>query len=295
MKLVKLIIVATLLISYLSNNAQEAKIKTQKTPAGLEYKIFKANKGVRIAAGDMVYFKLKGRISDSTLFNSDRNPNAPYMNLVIQDNYKKGNFEDGLTLLTKGDSAVFIINADSFFNTYVGSPPPTFAKPGDPIYFFVKIDSVILKSEMATRKAKAEAEMLERQKNELGIIEKYIKGTGKPFIKTTTGMYYLITKVNDGGTKAIYGDRVSAIYTGRLLDGKVFDSNKESGQPFEFNLGAHMVIAGWDEIFSILKEGEQATIVIPSELAYGEPGAGNDIGPFTPLLFDVEFVKVTKQ
>lgn len=295
MKLVKLIIVATLLMSYLSNNAQVEKFKTKKTPAGLEYKFFKANKGVRIDTGDMVYFKLKGRISDSTLFNSDRNPNAPYMNLVIQDNYKKGNFEDGLTLLTKGDSAVFIINADSFFNTYVGSPPPSFAKPGDPIYFFVRIDSVILKSEMAVRKAKAEAEKLEKQKNELGIIEKYIKGTGKPFIKTTTGMYYLITKVNDGGTKAIYGDRVSAIYTGRLLDGKVFDSNKESGQPFEFNLGAHMVIAGWDEIFSILKEGEQATIVIPSELAYGEPGAGNDIGPFTPLLFDVEFVKVTKQ
>ncbi len=79
------------------------------------------------------------------------------------------------------------------------------------------------------------------------------------------------------------------------MNGKVFDSNASSGQPFEFTLGAHQVIAGWDEIFSILRVGEKAKIVLPSALGYGAQGAGADIGPYSPLVFEVEFVKFTKQ
>jgi FKBP-type peptidyl-prolyl cis-trans isomerase FkpA len=294
MNSIKTFFILSLTFLILTAQAQVSKIKTQKTPGGLEYKIFNPKKGPRIVAGDLVFFKMKGKISDSILFNTYKNSKNPGMSLPVQDNFKKGNFEEGLSLLTIGDSAMFVINADSFFNVYTAGPPPAFAKKGDPIYFFIKVDSFVTKKVLAERKATQELEMVAKQNNEVKLIEEYIKSTGKVFTKTSSGLYYIITKKTEG-PKANSGDKVAAVYTGKLLDGKVFDSNQASGQPFEFNLGAHMVIAGWDEIFSILNEGESATIVLPSSLGYGARGAGPDIGPYSPLIFDVEFVKFTKQ
>ncbi len=277
----------------LNLGAQTSKIKTQKTAGGLEYKIITPNKGPRVAAGDMVFFKMRGKIGDSTLYDSYRNPQVPYWNMVVKENFKKGNFEEGLTLLTKGDSAMFLINIDSFFSAYIGTPVPAFVKKGERICFNIIVDSFITKTVLAQRKALQELEIASREQNESKLLNDYLTSTGLTYTRTTSGMYYVITKKTTG-EKAKAGDQVSAIYTGRLLNGKVFDSNKTSGQPFEFPLGAHRVIAGWDEIFSILNVGEEATIVLPSTLAYGAQGAGADIAPFSPLVFDVEFVKITK-
>ena len=96
------------------------------------------------------------------------------------------------------------------------------------------------------------------------------------------------------GTKAAAGDTIGANYTGKVFSGKVFDSNAGSGQLFEFPLSSRAVIQGWDEIFGLLHIGEKATVVIPSSLAYGAQGAGADIEPFTPLVFDVELVRMKK-
>ncbi len=291
----RLIIILIFSFAFLFPHAhgQAPKVKTQKTAGGVEYKIFKANKGPRIGSGDNVFFKLKATLSDSNLYDTYKSTQNPYMNIIITENYRKGNFEDGLTLLTRGDSALLVVNADSFFNLYLGSPPPAFVRKGDPIYFYLKIDSIVTKKVLAERKAAEDMILADKQKNEFKLIEDYIKTTGKVFTKTSTGLYYVITKTTTGA-KANKGDKVSAIYTGKLLDGKVFDSNKSSGQPFEFTLGAHMVIAGWDEIFGILNEGENATIVMPSSLGYGAQGAGGSIGPYSPLIFDVEFVKANR-
>lgn len=77
-----------------------------------------------------------------------------------------------------------------------------------------------------------------------------------------------------------------------LLDGKVFDSSVQRGEPLEFTLGIGQVIEGWDEGLLLLNEGDKAQLIIPSDLAYGSRGAGGVIPPNAVLIFDVELVKI---
>jgi FKBP-type peptidyl-prolyl cis-trans isomerase len=244
----------------------------QKTPSGLEYKIFKSEAGDKIAVGNVVYFKVIGKAGDSALFNTYKNVQMPYAVMQVRPDFAKANFEEGLTLLAAGDSALIKINADSFFNKYSGVPTPQFIKKGSAIDFYIKIDSFHRESK---------------------IIEDYVKNSGQNYTKTSSGLYYVVTQETQG-EKGTEGDTISANYTGKLFNGKIFDSNAESGKPFKFILGTGSVIMGWHEIFAILHEGEKATVVIPSSLAYGPRGAGPDILPYTPIVFDVELVKITK-
>ncbi len=99
------------------------------------------------------------------------------------------------------------------------------------------------------------------------------------------------TVVGDG-KEAKSGDTVSVHYTGTLKDGTVFDSSVERGTPFSFTLGNGEVIQGWDEGVVGMKEGGKRTLNIPSDLAYGERGAGQLIGPNEDLVFEVELLEV---
>ena len=79
---------------------------------------------------------------------------------------------------------------------------------------------------------------------------------------------------------------------GKLIDGTVFDSSYERKQPIDFQVGIGQVIAGWDEGLLLLKVGDKARFVIPSNLAYGSQGAGGVIPPDATLIFDVELMNV---
>ncbi|WP_283642204.1 peptidylprolyl isomerase [Croceibacter atlanticus] len=111
------------------------------------------------------------------------------------------------------------------------------------------------------------------------------------FTKTNSGLYYNITKKGDGKA-AEKGKTVSVHYKGMLMDGTVFDSSFKRNEPIDFPLGVGQVIAGWDEGIQLLNVGDQATLIIPSDLAYGERGAGGVIPGGATLKFDVELVNV---
>ena len=114
-------------------------------------------------------------------------------------------------------------------------------------------------------------------------------------IEMPNGLKYTDTKTGDGST-ATSGNKVSVHYTGWLYNngakGAKFDSSVDRGQPFQFTLGAHQVIAGWDEGVAGMKVGGKRTLIIPPELDYGARGAGGVIPPNATLMFDVELLGV---
>ena len=109
---------------------------------------------------------------------------------------------------------------------------------------------------------------------------------------TESGLQYMVLKEGNGA-KPGPTDLVTVHYTGTLIDGKVFDSSVERGEPATFPL--NKVIPGWTEGLQLMSEGSKYRLFIPSELAYGEKGAGEDILPNSTLIFDVELIKVEKQ
>ncbi len=111
------------------------------------------------------------------------------------------------------------------------------------------------------------------------------------FDETASGLRFQIIQ-HGSGQQAKAGDTVSVHYKGQLADGTVFDSSYKRNEPIEFLLGQGQVIRGWDEGVAILKVGDKARFVIPSELGYGSRGAGGVIPPDAILVFDVELMGV---
>jgi FKBP-type peptidyl-prolyl cis-trans isomerase len=112
----------------------------------------------------------------------------------------------------------------------------------------------------------------------------------KPGVKTTaSGLQYQVLQEGSGPSPKPT-DKVTVNYKGTLLDGKVFDSSYDRGQPVTF--GVSQVIPGWVEGLQLMKAGSKYHFTIPSALAYGENGAGGDIGPNSVLQFDVELLKI---
>ncbi|MFC5409572.1 FKBP-type peptidyl-prolyl cis-trans isomerase [Larkinella bovis] len=115
----------------------------------------------------------------------------------------------------------------------------------------------------------------------------------KPGIKSTaSGLQYEIVKEGTG-PKPQTTDTVKAHYTGRLIDGTVFDSSIERGQPLE--IPVNQVIQGWSEALQLMPVGSKWKLYIPSALAYGSQGSGPQIGPNSTLVFDIELIEIVKK
>ncbi len=113
----------------------------------------------------------------------------------------------------------------------------------------------------------------------------------KPDVKTTaSGLQYRVLKAGKGTKSPKATDTVKVHYHGTLIDGTVFDSSVERGEPISFPLNG--VIPGWTEGVQLMKEGDKFQFTIPSKLAYGEQGAGGKIGPNATLIFDVELIAI---
>jgi peptidyl-prolyl cis-trans isomerase A (cyclophilin A) len=134
-------------------------------------------------------------------------------------------------------------------------------------------------------KDKKEILIKQRQLKEQQIIE----NLSKDFEVTPSGLRYKILNKGNGDSPT-KGDKVKVHYKGMLIDETVFDSSYKRNQPIEFNVGIGQVIPGWDEGIMLLKKGEKAKFIIPSNLGYGEAGAGGVIPSNATLVFEVELL-----
>jgi len=261
-----------------------------KTKTGLYYKITTKNdKGKIPQEGDYLHFAVSFEADfDSTLTFPERE-----MESFLEPSVFKGDIFEAYSLLKEGEEGEFYIQADSFFLHFFGGIPPS-VKPENRLHFKIQLKEVKTKEEyeqeMSVKKQEYDKMLAEKKAEEKTLLDKYIteqKITVKP---TASGLYY-IEKVKGKGGKAENGKKVTVHYVGKLLDGTVFDSSVERGEPIEFVLGGGM-IPGFSEGLLLMKEGGKAMLIIPSALAYGERGAG-EIPPFATIVFEVELVKVS--
>ena len=121
--------------------------------------------------------------------------------------------------------------------------------------------------------------------------EAFLAENGKrpEIVTTASGLQYEVLAEGNGAMPAA-SDQVVVHYTGKLIDGTVFDSSVERGQPATF--GVTQVIPGWVEALQLMKAGSKWRLYIPSDLGYGPNGAGGAIGPNATLIFDVELLQV---
>ncbi len=133
--------------------------------------------------------------------------------------------------------------------------------------------------------------MNEKQQESQAFMEENAKKEG--VITTASGLQYRIITEGDGATPTAE-DTVIAHYKGTLLDGTVFDSSHDRGEPATFAVTG--VIQGWQEVLQLMQEGDKWEVVIPGGLAYGPVGAGrgSPIGPNETLIFEIELIAITK-
>lgn len=115
-------------------------------------------------------------------------------------------------------------------------------------------------------------------------------GAKEGVVTLENGLQYKVLTKGAGGAKPTAEDTVTVHYVGTLIDGKEFDSSIARGQPASFPVNG--VIPGWTQILQLMSVGDKWQVTIPSQLAYGPNGAGNDIGPNAVLQFDIELIKI---
>jgi FKBP-type peptidyl-prolyl cis-trans isomerase 2 len=234
----------------------------KKTGNGLYYRFFTENTTRYVPENDdIVYLEMSLRLEDNTVID------AKQMRVAMKP-WFSGNFYEALSLMHEGDSAEFIINAKKYFEVSNYGQIPDFVKDDKTmLWLTIRIDSIQTLKQWET--AKAEAKLVAERK----VLEDYLAENHLTAAPQTSGLYYIETKEGKGNKPAI-GQTVFVHYTGKLLDGTVFDSSIERGAPTPFKIGIGQVIKGWDEGIPMMKKGGKAILLIPSYLAYGEGSVG---------------------
>lgn len=270
----------------------------EKADNGMHYKFYNKVEGAKSPTeGDGVGFSftIKKHSNDSILVDSksvSRDGSGVFRYILPKSSFV-GSIEDGLAMMGQGDSASFIIKADSFYlKTQRFNELPPYIKPGDNLVVTIKIHEVKSKAEIEEnqkqQKAEMEKMMAERQAQEQPALDKYLadnKITTKP---TASGLYFIDVK-KGSGAKPKATDNVVVHYTGTLLDGTKFDSSLDRGEPATFPL--NQVIPGWTEGIQLMSKGGKAKLIIPSGLGYGPQGSG-PIPPYSTLVFEVELLDI---
>ncbi len=297
-----------LLIAVFSLTACQQSFK--KGDKGLEYKIINNGSGPKVKIGDFMQMHIC-QIANNGKKDSVLNDTRTTSGAVIEPfdaNSIPPEYFKIISQLRKGDSLVMRILADSIFSQNPGQMPSYFKKG---CYFTttVKLLNIFHNVKEADSARMAERKLIEVRDSieNIGImteqnkvLQDYFKKNNINAVKSTQGVYVQITQPGTGAnidTTVI----VKTNYTGRTLDGKMFDSNTDPSkghvEPFNVNMTNDMtygrgVIKGWTDGLKLLNKGAKAKMFIPSPLAYGKQGAGADIEPNTILVFDIEIVDV---
>jgi len=259
----------------------------KKSSTGLKYHFFKDEKGRLAIVDDVIKINFKMYTSTDSLLRDTWSEGGAIVAQAQKPPFV-GSLEETFLMMSAGDSAAFLINADSMFEKAIKAPMPEFIKKGSYFKFIIKMEALYTKAEYEDMIKKESAGMIDKEDKE---IQAYMAANNLKGVKQASGLYYAQTQAGSG-VKAQAGKTVSVHYTGKLMNGTKFDSSVDRGTPFDFGLGQGQVIKGWDEGIALMSVGEKGILLIPSALGYGTRGAGGSIPPNSVLMFEVELLDV---
>ena len=255
-----------IILDYLIAN----EIEAQKTESGIWYVITAAGEGDKPDEKSKVKAHYNGTLLDSTKFDSSYDRGQP-LDFALGQVIK--GWQEAIKMLGKGGKGTFYIPSGLAY----GERGAGASIPANTV---LKFDIELVDFEQILT-----AE--ERAEKDQETIKKHLADNNIVAEKLESGIWYVTMQEGEGKNPSVKAS-VTAHYSGRLLDGKKFDSSYDRGQPFTTTL--NQVIVGWKKAIPTLKKGGKATFYIPSALAYGEAGAGADIPANSVLVFDIELV-----
>ena len=263
-----------------------------ETPTGLFYKLQSIGEGVKKPSpGDYLKLAIIYKTNKDSVFLNT------YNEFDREIEFKKpafhGSFEEGLTFLNEGDSATYLVNADSMFSKFFHSKLPDFIEKGSMLKLEIKLNKILNNDEHKKELLLKEELIEDRDVEEQRTLIEYLNKNNLFISPIENGLYY-IPLAEGKGANVEQGKTVSINYKGFFLDGKQFDSTYET-EPLEFTLmdGRENLIQGLEKGICLMKEGGKAKFIISSQLAFSESGSSTSIvPPFTSLIYEVEIIKV---
>ena len=225
--------------------------------------------------------------SDSVIFDSRNIIGSPFRMRIKEITANVATIDEGLAMMHLGDSARFVVDAETFFIVTQGREVPSGIKPGSKLIFDIRLKEIFNMNSYRNKKNEGFASSAAEEEV---MLENYLKLANITVEPKNSGLYF-IEEIKGQGNKPGAGKKVILHYTGTYINGQVFDSSLQRPEPFEFTFGTGELIPGMEEGISYMKEGGKATFIIPSHLAYGEKEV-NKIPPYSTLIFYVELIEV---
>ena len=268
------------------------EVKYKITASGLKYHFTSEHNSKKPRTGDYVTLNMIYKFENDSVLYDSRESRMP-IRFQLREPLFKGAIEEGIMLMSETDSATFFVSADSMFAKVFHKPMPSGIKKGSKLIFEIHLFKI---QSAGDAEAEIRQTMEDRFIAEKQSLDKYIaenKITTKP---TASGLYIIVTEKKKGKLP-VKGNKITVQYTGKFLNGEVFDGLIPN-HPMTYIFGEGKMLTGWEEAFAQLHEGEKATLIIPSELAYGEKGKRNAssgvyiVPPYTTLIYEVEVVSI---
>lgn len=274
---------------------------TTDATTNVQYRILKqGNGGTKAEMGGVARVMMIGKTEkDSVIYNSVKQggDSMGTFRIPLKKSFN-GCLEQGIAMLSVGDSAEFKVNADSLYlSTFRMRKLPSFIRPGSMITFDIKLVSFQTEKEATDERnkmmEKRMAEMQERKAAEPAAIAKYL-ADNKLNVKPTEDSLFFLMREGKGGKPVKEGDSIYVKYTLMMLDNTVLETSDHGPGHNSFplvyskNMG---LIKGWVEALGTMHDGEKVRILVPSALGYGAQGS-RTIMPYTPLVFDMEITRL---